>query len=45
MYKKPEVEILKLEIEEVISASGNPSGGQGNGQGGGVLFPDDPDGF
>lgn len=40
MYVEPCVEVIKFEDEDIITTSGT-----GGGQGGGVVLPDDPDGF
>lgn len=46
MYVKPEIEIIKLDAEDIIITSSGIGGGTNNpGQGGGVVTPDDPDGF
>lgn len=42
MFVKPKMEIIELDVEDIIVTSPNLPGG---GQGGGVIMPDDPDGF
>lgn len=45
MYVKPEIEIIKLDAEDIIITSGGVGENPNPGQGGGVVTPDDPDGF
>lgn len=42
MYEEPRIEITIFEVKDVITTSDMIEEG---GQGGGVVLPDDPDGF
>ena len=42
MYEEPSIEIMRMEARDAITMSDTFEEG---GQGGGVVLPDDPDGF